>query len=202
MTTAVEREVKLSAPDGFELPDLSVVDDVGTVDRDTIELDALYVDTAELDLIRRGASLRRRREPAGTVWTLKLPNELGQPEPGSSRAALLERRELDVHDDGEAVPASLAAVVVPWVRDRSLVPVAACTRCAAGTASSAPPASCWPKPPTTTSRCGTPPTPRRRSHPSASSRSKPDPRSRSRSGWPRSPARSRSSSAGAGLSPP
>ncbi len=124
MTTAVEREVKLSAPDGFELPDLSVVDDVGTVDRDTIELDALYVDTAELDLIRRGASLRRRREPAGTVWTLKLPNELGQPLPGLGRAPLLERRELDVHDDADTVPTLLADVVVPWVRDRSLVPVA------------------------------------------------------------------------------
>lgn len=70
---ALEREVKLGAPGDFVFPDLAGLPGVVAVDEATVELDARYVDTPELDLVRRGASLRRRAEPDGVRWTLKLP---------------------------------------------------------------------------------------------------------------------------------
>jgi hypothetical protein len=73
---AREREAKLDAADDFAFPDLTGLPGVVSVDEGIVELDARYVDTPGLDLVRRGASLRRRTEPGGVRWTLKLPHRI------------------------------------------------------------------------------------------------------------------------------
>jgi CHAD domain-containing protein len=113
----VEREVKLGAWPGFAMPDLDGVAPGVTVEvRPTLDLDATYVDTADLALVRNGASLRRRTGEGAPRWTLKLP--------ASSTGAALARRELDVEDAGTTVPEELARLVTGWVRRSPLVPVA------------------------------------------------------------------------------
>jgi CHAD domain-containing protein len=78
-----EREVKLSAPPGFRLPDLSrVAVDLVPGPPEKRHLDTVYYDTPDLRLARWGTSLRHR---AGEGWTVKLP--------ASSDGALLIRPE-------------------------------------------------------------------------------------------------------------
>lgn len=114
---AVEREVKLGAFPDFAMPDLGEVSPGVTVEaRPTLDLDATYVDTPELALVRNGASLRRRTGEGAARWTLKLPS-------GSSETTMA-RREFDVIDDGSTVPPELARLVVGWVRRSPLEPVA------------------------------------------------------------------------------
>jgi CHAD domain-containing protein len=114
---AVETELKLGARPGFELPDLTgVAPGVTVVDLPTLDLDATYVDTADLRLVRRGASLRRRTGEGEPRWTLKLPDT------GDGGAAL-SRRELDVRTADPEVPAAIADLVTAWVRSAPLAPV-------------------------------------------------------------------------------
>jgi CHAD domain-containing protein len=113
----LEREAKLGAWPGFAMPDLSgVAPGVRVEARPTLELDAVYVDTPDLALVRRGGSLRRRTGEGAPRWTLKLPV-------GSSDV-VLSRRELDVEDAGDQVPERLARLVTGWVRRSPLAPVA------------------------------------------------------------------------------
>ena len=112
----VEQEVKLGAWPGFEMPDLAnAVPGVVVEEEPALDLVATYVDTPDLQLVRNGVSLRRRTGEGATRWTLKLPTAGG----GSG----LSRRELDVVDDGDAVPGELADLVTGWVRRAPLVPV-------------------------------------------------------------------------------
>ncbi len=69
----VEREVKLDASLTFELPDLG--DAVaGVVRLPEVELRAVYFDTPDARLWRRGVTFRHRRQGEETgTWTLKLP---------------------------------------------------------------------------------------------------------------------------------
>jgi CHAD domain-containing protein len=79
-----------------------------------LELEAVYFDTIELDLARRGVTLRRRTGGTDEGWHLKLPRG------GDTRIEL--RRPL-----GRAtrtVPRPLLEPVRGLVRDRRLVPVA------------------------------------------------------------------------------
>src|SRR2546421_12521038 len=73
----LERELKLGAWPEFALPDLADASDGLTTSAPTRqELDAVYFDSPQLDLIRRGVTLRfRRGEPPGDVWTVKLPSD-------------------------------------------------------------------------------------------------------------------------------
>jgi len=84
-SATVEREVKVSVPAGYALPDLSDVMNGGSVDeREDELLDAVYYDTGDLRLLRRGVTVRfRRGDPPGGVWTVKLP--AGTPAVGLAR---------------------------------------------------------------------------------------------------------------------
>lgn len=114
---ALEQEIKLGAWPGFELPDLTgVVPGATAVEASTLDLDARYVDTADLRLVRRGVSLRRRTGEGATRWTLKLPDT------GAAGAAL-SRREIEVETDAEVVPPELADLLIGWVRRTPLHPV-------------------------------------------------------------------------------
>ncbi|HEX6312735.1 MAG TPA: CYTH domain-containing protein, partial [Acidimicrobiia bacterium] len=79
-----EREVKLAPAPGFRLPDLTgVVPGVGVGPAETVDLQATYYDTADLRLVRAGASLRHRSDEG---WTVKLPG-------AGDHDGLLVRRE-------------------------------------------------------------------------------------------------------------
>jgi len=116
-TGAVEHELKLGARPGFSLPDLTDIVPGARVEAEpTLDLDATYVDTPDLQLVRNGVSLRRRTGEGAPRWTLKLPS--------GDTGVGLSRREIDVEDPGHVVPAELAALVTGWVRSSGLVPVA------------------------------------------------------------------------------
>lgn len=100
------------------LPDLAQAEGVGSVPPpDEFHLDAVYFDTAGLDLARRGITLRRRTGGSDAGWHLKLP--AGRDTRTELRAPL--GRAL------KTVPAPLLTQVRAIVRDRPLAPVAAVT---------------------------------------------------------------------------
>ena len=113
----LEREVKLGAWPGFEVPDLSGVVDGATVEAgDELALDATYFDTADLRLVRAGVTARHRvgDDPP---WTVKLPDT------GIDEDAVV-RLELGYPGTLEAVPDEVAAVVRAFRRTAPLEPVA------------------------------------------------------------------------------
>jgi CHAD domain-containing protein len=67
MQETLERELKLEAPDGFELPDL------GGSPLEPRVFTSVYHDTADRSLARAGITLRRRTERGRSVWQLKIP---------------------------------------------------------------------------------------------------------------------------------
>ena len=101
-----EREVKLSVPDGFELPELPGEPLAPRVFTST------YLDTADLTFARAGVTLRRRVENRVGVWQLKLPGDG-------------ERLELEARGGPTAVPTGLAELLVGLQRGRSLDRIAA-----------------------------------------------------------------------------
>lgn len=80
-----------------------------------LRLEAVYFDTAGLDLARHGVTLRRRTGGHDAGWHLKLPKG------GDART---EVHEPLGEDDSETVPDSLLGQVRAIVRDRPLRPVA------------------------------------------------------------------------------
>lgn len=114
----VEREVKLGVWPGFVLPDLRGALDGAAPDAPTERrLEAVYFDTPDLRLLRRGVSLRfRRGEEPREVWTAKLP-ERG-PKIGISR------REVSVPARAGSMPTLLEDLVRGWALGAPLVPVA------------------------------------------------------------------------------
>jgi CHAD domain-containing protein len=115
---AIEREVKLSVWPGYELPDLSGVNNGARVGvSEEQHLDAIYYDTPDLRLLRRGVTLRfRRGEQPGDVWTVKLP--AGAPAVG------LARREVTLPALGDSMPEPAADLVRGWALGAPLQPVA------------------------------------------------------------------------------
>jgi CHAD domain-containing protein len=75
-----EREVKFAIePEAAKLDLRGLPAGLRTVERAEIRLRARYFDTADLDLLRRGITLRHRRDLSGDgeeQWTLKLPTGL------------------------------------------------------------------------------------------------------------------------------
>jgi CHAD domain-containing protein len=71
-----ERADKYDVDLEFTVPDVGAVSDaVSTIaEQDTLELDSAYYDTADLDLLRSGATLHRRRGAVDAGWQLKLPD--------------------------------------------------------------------------------------------------------------------------------
>jgi len=116
-----ELEAKLSVPDGFAVPRLEGVARVASVAAHSVVLDAEYWDTADLDLVRRGVTVRRRTgESLLARWTVKVPSDV-------ARAGLLDRRELDVDDDATTPPAAVVDLVHGLRPDAALVPSARLT---------------------------------------------------------------------------
>ncbi|MGR6317287.1 CYTH and CHAD domain-containing protein [Micromonospora soli] len=73
MATLVERERKYSGDAEFRLPDLTGCGGVATMsDATTLDLDAVYLDTADLRLARSGFALRRRTGGHDAGWHLKV----------------------------------------------------------------------------------------------------------------------------------
>jgi CHAD domain-containing protein len=109
-----EREAKLAAPPGFDVPELGGPDDDFQAESLPVRrLQTTYYDTPDLRLARWGASLRYR---PGEGWTVKLPE--GQ------NGALLVRAEHVFSGDGRKPPPEALALVRAFVRTGRLAPSA------------------------------------------------------------------------------
>lgn len=113
-----EREVKLSVWPGYTVPDLSgLIDETQVGSSEEQQLDAIYYDTRDLRLLRRGVTLRfRRGEQPGDVWTAKLPADT--PAIGQAGA------EITLPGDSDTIPEPLADTVRSWALGAELAPVA------------------------------------------------------------------------------
>jgi CHAD domain-containing protein len=105
MPDHVEREVKLSAPSGFHLPELGGVE---LPDRSFV---STYHDTQDLRLARHGVTFRHRIEDGTGLWQLKLPR-------GSARI------ELEEPGPPARPPDRLLGLLVGLLRGGKLVRVA------------------------------------------------------------------------------
>ncbi|HZC70329.1 MAG TPA: CYTH and CHAD domain-containing protein [Jatrophihabitans sp.] len=117
MSASVEREVKMLAPQAFELPSMDgalpgLTDGVPT----RMELDATYYDTEDLTLARTGVTLRYRSGESGAPWTVKLPKQ--------AAASTLTRLEIRFDGAPDNVPAAARDLVRGYLRSRRLRPVA------------------------------------------------------------------------------
>ncbi|MDF2092909.1 CYTH and CHAD domain-containing protein [Knoellia sp. 3-2P3] len=115
VTAEVER--KYDVEPATTLPTLAGVDGIARVGQPVEHLlEAVYYDTAGLDLARSRITLRRRTGGADAGWHLKLP--------GGDDLRTEVRLPLDAADDPAAVPDALLEPVRTVVRDRPLAPVA------------------------------------------------------------------------------
>ncbi len=115
---ATEREVKLAAWPGFELPPLEgVLEGVHATEPQAQRLVAIYWDTHDLRLIRRRVTLRKRSGEGVEKWTLRLPQE-------SDGGIGAKRAEYDFLVAGDGVPAGVTRLLRAWVRSAALQPVA------------------------------------------------------------------------------
>jgi inorganic triphosphatase YgiF len=114
----IEREIKLGVWPGFELPDLrGVYNGAAASGPEEWRLEAVYFDTADLRLLRRGVTVRfRRGEEPREVWTAKLPDE--------APAIGLARREISIPGAPTTMPALLDDLVRGWALGAPLLPVA------------------------------------------------------------------------------
>ena len=112
-THEVERKLAVHGP--FDLPDLSQIEDVTSVEEASPQrLRATYYDTADLRLARNGITLRYRSgEDAGPIWTVKLPVD----------GAAFTRDEVNVQGSGSSVPREASDLVTAFVRSEHLTPV-------------------------------------------------------------------------------
>ncbi len=111
---SLEVERKYDVEVGTRLPDWSGLPGVSSVSAgDERELDARYLDTADLALARAGAALRRRTGGPDAGWHLKGPRR------GDGR---LETAWPLGEDD--TVPEGVAAAIAEWTRGRPLAPLA------------------------------------------------------------------------------
>ena len=117
-TETVEIELKFDVDAGTEAPDLSnIVESGQTGAPRTFHLEAVYFDTADLDLLRSKIVLRRRTGGTDFGWHLKRPADSG-----------LGRRELQV-DFGQApadgpIPTAILEQVHAIIREKELSPIA------------------------------------------------------------------------------
>ena len=125
MQSHVEIERKYDAASSWDLPDLSTIDGVDSVeDAASVDLCAIYFDTGDLLLLRHRVTLRRRTGGGDEGWHLKLPGD------ENGHATRVERQHplTAVPTDGTVViPAPLMAAIRVHVRDRVLIPIAEVT---------------------------------------------------------------------------
>jgi CHAD domain-containing protein len=114
----IERELKLGVWPGFELPDLhGAVDGAAPSGPEEWRLEAVYFDTADLRLLRRGVTVRfRRGEDPNEVWTAKLPDQ--------APAVGLARREISIPGGPNGMPPLMEDLVRGWALGAPLMPVA------------------------------------------------------------------------------
>ncbi len=105
MKETLEREVKLTPPARFRLPELPGKAFPVRVFTST------YVDTADLRLARAGVTFRRRVEKAKGLWQLKLPRGMA-------------RLELELPGGPKGPPPELSDLVYALARGAKLEPVA------------------------------------------------------------------------------
>lgn len=118
-TTHREVERKFRVTPDFALPDLVGVGGIVRVSpQPALDMSATYHDTADLTLIRWRTTLRRRTGGHDDGWHLKLP--VGGPH-GEIRDEVRVPLEASPPDQ---VPAALADIVAPLVRDAALNPMA------------------------------------------------------------------------------
>jgi CHAD domain-containing protein/adenylate cyclase class IV len=106
MRTTVERELKLEAEEGFELPDLGgerLTDRVFT---------STYYDTPSRSLASAGITLRRRIENRRPLWQLKLPR------------AGTARTEIEARGSTAGPPVELTTLLAVHLRTDGLEPIA------------------------------------------------------------------------------
>lgn len=111
----VEVERKFDVGESDELPELTSVQGVESIRRSGDQaLDAVYFDTATLDLAARRITLRRRTGGTDAGWHLKMP------------VAADERCEIAEPLDGDpdTLPPRLKALVLVHTRKHELIPVA------------------------------------------------------------------------------
>jgi CHAD domain-containing protein len=112
----LEREAKLVAPTGFQLPQLGGPDDGFLAESQPVRrYTTTYWDTPDLRLARWGASLRYRDDEG---WTVK------QPADAEDAAGMLVRQERTFDGKPHKVPEEAAALLRIYVRSASLQPVA------------------------------------------------------------------------------
>ncbi|MFC4148304.1 CYTH and CHAD domain-containing protein [Micromonospora mangrovi] len=118
MATVVERERTYSGDDGFRLPDLTGCGGVATTsDATTLDLDAVYLDTADLRLARSGFALRRRSGGHDAGWHLKV---------GTAGGARTEH-QFPAGPDDSGPPAELVALFRAAARGGDVAPAARIT---------------------------------------------------------------------------
>ncbi len=105
MKVTDEHELKLGAPDGFELPELP------GQPLETREFASTYYDTPSGSLRRAGITLRRRVENGTGVWQLKLPSAAS-------------RFELEPESESDALPGELKDLLAAHLRLGGVWPVA------------------------------------------------------------------------------
>jgi len=109
----IERELKLAASPAFRMPDLAdVLEGVRSVRLPDRTLHTVYLDAADLRLLRWGASLRYREEQG---WTVKLPH----PDTGTA----IVREEITFPGDGGIVPAAALDLLRGALRTADVEPV-------------------------------------------------------------------------------
>ncbi len=114
-STHHEVEIKLDADPAFALPDLAGLTGVTAVEPgERQDLEASYLDSADLGLVRHGTTLRRRTGGPDAGWHLKLP--------------AAKRGRIEVHrplgESGSPVPADLLGLVRVQLRGRPVELVA------------------------------------------------------------------------------
>ena len=109
VTTTRSREVRYDVSDDFELPEIATVSPLvnRTLEQDRLDLRSVYYDTAGLDLLRAGVTLRHREGLAHPGWQLKIA-ERDLPV------------EIDSSQFGASVPQELQDLLAGVLRGRSL----------------------------------------------------------------------------------
>lgn len=112
-----ELELKLLAPADFQVPPLDngPAGVTAVSEQEPQQLSAVYFDTPDLRLLRRGITLRHRTgDDAGPMWTLKLPVN-------GDRAL---RSEVEYAGSGQEPPAEARALLFGVLNGSTLEPVA------------------------------------------------------------------------------
>lgn len=110
----IEIERKYDVDREVQVPDLVGIGGIASMEvQEPVTLEAVYYDTANLDLARRRIIIRRREGGNDAGWHIKMPAAEGRTE-----------LHWPVGEDTGAVPEAVLEPVRAWVRDREVTPLA------------------------------------------------------------------------------